>query len=181
MGLWPQLLGSRVSSAGCTGLRAAWRLQLSRLFPLQTWISGLGRTGSAAPSSLPEFPLLLGAAAWSWRERLALALWCYFNSWAGWECGAFPLANDILRISLLSNYSWFRHLEAREQVWKATSRQVSVIKGTVSFFQDWRGDPEKTDFGLKENLGTGELEFSPQKDWFAINMWGGRRTVTLEK
>lgn len=71
MGLWPQCLGSRDSSAGCTelcvpALRAAGRLQLSRLFPLR--VSGLGRTGSAALSSLPEFPLLLGAGAWSWRE-----------------------------------------------------------------------------------------------------------------
>lgn len=53
------------------------------------------------------------------------------------------MANDILRIFLLSNYSWFRHLEAREQVWKETSHQVSAIKGTGSLFEDWQGDPGK--------------------------------------
>lgn len=92
--------------------------------------------GSAAGARSRSVPSLLGDGAWR-GERPALARWYYFNSWAGWECGAFPLANDILRISLLSNYSWFRHLEAREQVWKETSHQVSVIKGTGSLFKHW--------------------------------------------
>ena len=37
------------------------------------------------------------------------------------------MANDILRIFLLSNYSWFRHLEAREQVWKETSQTILYL------------------------------------------------------
>lgn len=64
------------------------------------------------------------------------------------------MANDILRISLLSNYSWFRHLEAREQVWKETSHQVSVIKGTGSFFLRLERGLCKIEFSLKEKMRT---------------------------
>lgn len=121
---------------------------------LSAGIAGLWRdAGSVGWAHSRSFPLLLGDGACRWRERLVLALWYYFNFWTGWECGAFPLANDILRISLLSNYSWFRHLEAREQVWIETSHQVSVIKGTGSLFKDRKGDPKNKNLAWRTKWG----------------------------
>lgn len=114
MGLWPQRLGSRISSSsGCTG---------SCVPALSELLGGCSSAGSSSPCGTQGLAGWLcrsqsspraSPAAGSWslepgaggKGWLAPALWSYFSSWAGWECGAFPLANDILRISLLSNYS----------------------------------------------------------------------------
>lgn len=121
-------------------------LELSRLFP--GGVTGRSCSQALAGRGLCCPPLPHGVPPCSWEMEFVAGekgsrppILFQLQDWVGmWS---FPLANDILRISLLSNYSWFRHLEAREQVWKETSHQVSVIKGTGPLFKDWKGDLAK--------------------------------------
>lgn len=85
-------------------------------------LQSAGRTQVLLPHSRARVSLLLqGDGVCSWKEKL-LPSDAISTAGLGGNVELFLLANDILRISLLSSYSWFRHLEAREQVCKETSQ-----------------------------------------------------------